>query len=437
MKRPAPALDAEERFARAERNGLRLAIFCRTLVAGIALAGLLGYSFLSDYDPRIWGIVALLLFTGVGVAHLLVIGSRYDRWWIKYAIYALDILGICSFFVLIPISRSAELPQIIAFRAYGIYYLFPLLVLSALSLSWRLVTWCGLMAVLGWWAAYLWIVDGMSRTLSWSDIPENATLFHYETIFLSIDFIGWGNRVEESALLLAGALILALVVYRARTVFFAQIRAEAAQVAEQKARQDVIRTFGRFVPEEIVDDIISDAGAMAPRTAYGTALVLDIENFTGFASQRPPAQVIESLNTYLAWAADVIGERKGVVISFTGDGLLATFNTPIGVNEPEERCLEAARTLMAQSQDRGFGVRIGIASGDIASGSVGSQTRIAFTVYGDTVNRAARLEALCKTLGQSVIMDSRTARGRNDADIQSLGEQKIRGYGQPIAVFSL
>ncbi|MDD9911122.1 MAG: adenylate/guanylate cyclase domain-containing protein [Ahrensia sp.] len=435
---PAPVLNAQERFEKAERNGLRLAIFCRTVVVVAALVWLLGISTVTNYSPRIWGIIALLILSTIGVLHFAIIGSRYDRWWIKYGVNALDIAAICSFFVVIPISRSDDLPQIIAFRAYGIYFLFPFIVLPALSLSWRLVVWAGAVAVTGWWAAYGWVVSRMTRTLSWADIPNNATLQDYETVFLSIDFIGRGNRVQESAMLFSAALILALAVYRARGVFFAQIRAEAAQLAEQHRREEVTRTFGRFVPEAIVDELISDAGSMAPRVGHGTALVLDIANFTGFAAKRSPVDVIERLNDFLAWAADVIGRHKGVVISFTGDGLLATFNTPIELDAPEQACVTAAFDLLEGAEERGFPVRIGIASGDIASGSIGSENRTAFTVYGDTINRAARLESLCKELNRPLAIDAQTAeRSHSIAEFQELGSHQLRGLTEPVRVFGL
>ncbi|MFK7743945.1 MAG: hypothetical protein AB8B47_02735 [Roseobacter sp.] len=156
------AAESAARLVRAEQKGLRLAIACRTVVTGLAFAWYVGAPILfSDFEPRGAAIAALLIFTAVGVAHLLVIGTRFDRWWMKYTVYTLDTLSICALFVLIPISR-----------AYGIYYLFPLVAICCLSLSWRLVIWTGAMCVIGWWGAFLWVVSSMDQVLSWADIPK-------------------------------------------------------------------------------------------------------------------------------------------------------------------------------------------------------------------------------------------------------------------------
>ena len=223
------------RLTRAETTGLRLAILCRTLAMAAALIWYVGIALVAEgFDLRIDVGVALAFFTGLGVAHLTVIGTRLDRWWLKYVIYTFDVAGICALFVLIPISPSGDVPQIIAFRAYGIYYLFPIVAMACLSLSWRLVIWVGVMVAAGWWSAFLWIVSGMTKVYSWGDFPANPTRKDYEEIFLSLEFIGRGNRVEETGLLLVAALILALAVYRARRVFFAQIEAEREQVKERR-----------------------------------------------------------------------------------------------------------------------------------------------------------------------------------------------------------
>lgn len=429
---------APERFELAERQGLRLAIFCRTTIAAAAVLYLVTAYSNTDYTLRIWTIIALFVYAATGITHLTIVGTRYDRWWLKYAVYALDVIGICTLFAVIPVSRSSDIPQIIAFRAYGIYYLFPILVLSALSLSWRLVLWTGVVAVAAWWGAFLWVIYDMEQTLSWSDIPVNATRADYENMFLSINFIGRGNRAEETGFLFAAALILALVVYRARSVFFAQINAEAQERKERQARQKVTEVLGRFVPEEITNQLIADSGTLVPKESYGTLLVLDIKDFTGFARDKTPTVVIEALDTFLAACSEVIAAKSGVVITFTGDGLLASFNTPLKIDHPETAAVDAAKALLDAAASLGFAIRIGVASGPVASGSIGSRDRMAFTVYGSTVNRAARLETLCKDLGQTILIDQSTREKLPHSDLApALGQHFLRGLEEPVSVFAV
>ena len=424
---------------RAERNGLRLAIACRTAVIAIFLVWYVGsLTFSSGIEPRLTIILMLGLFTGFGVAHLFVIGTRFDHVWMKYAIYAADISAICVLFATLPISSIDGVPQILAFRAYGIYYLFPVIAMACLSLSWGLVIWSGLVVVVGWWGAFLSVIKDMPVTLSWGDMPAPATTEDYRTIFLSLDFIGQGNRIEETVFLFLSSLILALAVYRARQVLLSQVAATIGQARERAARERISDTLGRYVPATVADMLINNPAALEPHTRHASVLIMDIAGFTEFASRHSPDEVIRSLDAFLSEASDTIGHHEGVVITFTGDGLLAIFNAPVDIDDPEQAAARAARELVALSGRSGFGIRIGIASGPIVLGIIGSSTRQAFTVYGDTVNLASRLEGLAKQEGETILMDEATTNNLGPDQVSSeLGARTIRGIQRPVAVSAL
>lgn len=433
-----PETEAQRRLIRAERQGLRIAIACRTAVTAVACLWYAGViQFASGVEVRLPVVATLLVFTLVGLAHLAVIGTLFDRPWMKYAVYALDIGGICALFALLPISRGEDVPQIVAFRAYGIYYLFPLVVMAALSLSWRLVLWTGLMAVLGWWLAFLSVTMGMERVLSWGDMPSPATRADYETVFLSIDFIGRGNRMEETGLLFLASAILALAVWRARAVFFAQVAADLAQAEERAARERVNDLLGRYIPEEVAQQLISDPAPLQPRVGHGVALVMDVAGFTARSAGRDPKDVITELDELLSAASDVISDAGGVVITYLGDGLLATFNMPLALDQPEAQAVRAARHLLEVGAERGLSLRVGVSAGQISSGNVGSSRRQSFTVYGDPVNRAARLEAAAKDLATPLLVDAEIARAAQDADLVTFGSVSLRGLGAAVDVYGL
>ena len=352
------------RLLRAERSGLRLAIVCRTLAVGLAFVWVLVSWIFLDFQPSPWVYLTLGGFTLIGILHALVIGTRFDRWWLKYSIYFLDLFGICAAFAFVPISFGSDIPQILAFRAYGIYYLFPVVAMSALSLSPGLVLWTGAVAVAGWWTAFLIVVSDMERTLSWSDVPAGASREVYDEIFLSMDFIGRGNRIEESGFLLIAAGILALAVWRARRVFVAQVKAQAE-------RERIAQTLGRYVPEAVARRLISNPAALQPSQRHATILVMDISGFTTYSEGRSPTEVIENLNRFLSRCAQTITDNGGVVIHFTGDGLMASFGTPIDSTHPETDAIAAGRELLGKTGGGDFGLRIGLAAGQVASGSVG------------------------------------------------------------------
>lgn len=419
----------EARLEQAERQGLRLAIICRTIAVGAAFLWVGGTWAVTGFYPNPWIFIGLGAFTAIGVFHSSVIGTRFDRWWMKYAIYLFDALGICMTFAFFPISRSGDVPQILAFRAYGIYYLFPLVAMATLSLSPRLVLWTGFAVVAGWWAAFLIVVSGMENTLSWGDLTPGAGLDAYVAVFLSPDFIGNGNRVEETGFLFIATGILALAVVRARRVFRAQVTAQAE-------REKVAATLGRYVPEAVARRLIDDPDALTPQERHAAILVMDIAGFTAYSAGRAPGDVIDHLNGFLAGCAEVVSRHDGVVIQFTGDGLMASFGTPIDSDAPEGAAVAASRGLIREAEASGFSIRIGLAAGMVASGSIGSSNRQAFTVYGDTVNRAARLEAHGKVLGRAVLMDEAVAQHVSET-LDKFDGQELKGISGTVDVFAL
>ena len=427
-----PAMD--DLVVSAERRGLRLAILCRTAAFALALVWVMAAWAAVEQTPYVWTLVVLAALTAAGVAAWVLSDPRRDVWWAKYALYALDVLAVCSLFAFFPVSRGADVPQIVAFRANGIHFLFPFVALASLSLSWRLVAWTGLVGVVGWWGAFLYVISGMERTLSWGDMPLGADREAYRAVFFSFDFVSTGGRIQESGLFLIAALVTALAVYRAREVFRAQIAAEREREAERNARERVARTFGRFVPASVAQDLI-DRGSLEPRRTRASVLVLDIEGFTAFAEARDPEAVTRALNAFLTRASRAVATAGGTVISFTGDGLLATFGAPIALDGHEAAAVAAARALDRADVRGDFAVRIGVATGAVATGSIGADDRQAFTVYGRTVNLAARLETEAKRQPANILLDEETARAAHETE--PVAETELRGFADPVTLWTV
>jgi len=431
---------SEERLIRAERNGLKLAIICRTFAIFLGGAYWIGATWNFGGGPKPSALLLIAASLAIGIVNYALIGTRHDQRWLKYLMYTADIAGVCAIFAFLPVSTSGDVPQIFAFRTFGNFYLFPLIAMACLSLSWRLVAWSGVVSLVGWWSAFGYVVSGMERRVSWSDLTPDPTLQDYLRLFSDPDFIEFGTRVQESGFLFVASMILALTVRRARRVFFAQIRAEAEREAARRDRERVARRLGRYVPEAIARRLMQDEAALAPQVRDGAVLILDIRSFTNFAATRTPTEVIGRLNAFLSDCAGIVGREDGVVISYTGDGLLATFNTPLEVDRPEQAALRAAAALRDYATGTEFGIRVGIAAGPIAAGSVGSEERQAFTVYGDTVNRAARLETLGKQLNTSVVVDravAAAAAGMAGLTLTPAGTHTLRGIATPTEAWTL
>jgi adenylate cyclase len=174
----------------------------------------------------------------------------------------------------------------------------------------------------------------------------------------------------------------------------------------------------------------------------GTVLFSDIRGFTTFSESHPAAEVIEVLNFYLTEMTDAIMEHGGTLIAYLGDGIIAIFGAPLEQYDHANRALAAAQEMLGPRMatfnewirergiDKPFETGIGINSGLFMAGNVGSQDRrLEYTVIGDTVNTAARMEGLTKGSGHSLFIaeSTRFMLLGDPPPLQYIGEFEIRG----------
>ena len=219
-------------------------------------------------------------------------------------------------------------------------------------------------------------------------------------------------------------------------------------------RARVHDVFSRFVPEEVVDNVLErtdDDLRLGGVRTVGTVMFTDIRGFTAFAEDRPPELVIEALNHYFDEMSDAILEHGGTLVAYRGDGFLAVFGAPIEVEDHADRALSAARDMVDVRLPRfnewlctnGLGEKVrmgvGLNSGPFMSGNVGSLRRLEYTVTGDTVNTASRIEGLTKTLGGPILLSEsmRTALLRPPADLQPVGEVDVRGRQSAVVLWTI
>lgn len=220
-------------------------------------------------------------------------------------------------------------------------------------------------------------------------------------------------------------------------------------------RQRVHDTFARFVPEAVVADVLARVDEEDLR--FGgvrrecTVLFSDLRGFTSFAEELEPDRVIEVLNHYLEAMSDAIMDQGGTLVAYMGDGIMAVFGAPIEQEDHADRALAAAREMLkvrlpkfnewlkGEGLGDGFAMGIGINSGTVMSGQVGSERRIEYTAIGDTTNTAARLEGMTKGSGHQVfVADSTKVAMRGDAvELQIVGEHEVRGRTHTITIWTL
>lgn len=216
------------------------------------------------------------------------------------------------------------------------------------------------------------------------------------------------------------------------------------RMAERLEEQAFIRdTFGKYVPETVAAAIVSKREPLAPKQATATILYADIEDFTAIAEQLEPPGVVTMLNEYFSTIIEPIEENEGVVNQFQGDAILATFNVPIADADHADKAVAAALRIREAVRNRKFGavelrVRIGINTGTVVAGNVGSAGRLNYTVHGDAVNLAARIEQLNKTYGTDLLISGDTvAMLKSAPPLREIGEVMVRGKTRSVSLYGL
>jgi adenylate cyclase len=272
------------------------------------------------------------------------------------------------------------------------------------------------------------------------------------TIFVAI--AAAAIYVSVAQLAFNSGLIIA-VVYPLLTMLVAGVGTLAVHyLLAAFERQRVRFTFSRFVPEDVVDQVLAEGEGelqLGGVRRESTVLFSDLRGFTSYSESREPGEVVEVLNVYLGEMTDAIMDHGGTLVSYIGDGIMAVFGAPIEQPDHADRAIAAAQEMLEvrlpafckwmQSTGHGEGFRMGIGlnSGDVMSGQVGSERRREYTTIGDTTNTASRLEGMTKNSGHSIfIADStRAARQKDEPELIDVGELEVRGREHPLQVWSL
>jgi len=209
-----------------------------------------------------------------------------------------------------------------------------------------------------------------------------------------------------------------------------------------RERQVIRDTLGRFVPEEVASSLLAGGGAIPVQQTEATILFCDIESFTQLTETLGPVKIVNVLNAYFSAMVDILEQRGGVVTQFQGDAILATFNVPIADDNHAHNAVHAALEMLNRVATENYegeklNIRIGINSGPVVAGAIGARGRLNYTVHGDAVNLAARLEALNKEYGTRLIISESSAASIDDVELSRVGEVTARGQTRSINIYTI
>ena len=243
--------------------------------------------------------------------------------------------------------------------------------------------------------------------------------------------------ISRSAVIFACGVLAGAVGVQLRRQF-------EASIAAATARDYVTNLFGQHVSPQVVDRLLAAGSTTSSDARQVAVMFVDIRGFTAAAHGRTPQEVVDRLDAAFAVLVEIVDRNGGIVNKFLGDGFLALFGAPLDDPHAPRRAVTAAREMLAAIEQHNvrsnwpLRIGIGLHFGHVVAGNVGSPRRKEYTVIGDTVNLASRIEGLNKQFGSQLLISDtvRQAIGE-DVDAMPLGDVPIRGYEQPVRVWRL
>ena len=245
------------------------------------------------------------------------------------------------------------------------------------------------------------------------------------------------------------------VVYPLTALFLSTVGVAQTELTMAVLERDRIRArFSRYVPESIVDDVISktdDDLCLGGERVLCTVVMCDLRDFTTFAERLPPQRALDTLNVYLSEMSEAIRGHGGTLVDYQSDGIVAAFGAPIEQEDHADRALAAVREMVGPRLEKfnawvranrlgpGFRIGIGVDSGVVMSGNMGCSFRLEYTVIGDTANTASRLEEMTKQYPHQVLITETTLEMRvhDKSELPRVGTAEIRGREGVATLFTL
>ncbi|HXQ36422.1 MAG TPA: adenylate/guanylate cyclase domain-containing protein, partial [Anaerolineales bacterium] len=265
-------------------------------------------------------------------------------------------------------------------------FLYPLFIsLSALRLNVRLCIFTGFVAGLEYALLALYFIRNAGTSV--------------EPILTGVP-----HHLFKGFLLFLTGVVTGLVTMQIRK----RILSSFSVVAE---RNRISRTFGEYVSPEVMSKLMDLKPDLRSENKNVCVMFLDIRNFTGFAEKRSPAEVVEYLESLFEFMIEIVNRHHGIINKFLGDGFMAVFGAPLSDGRDCANALKAAQEILARVQQEVEAgtilpttVGIGLHAGEAVTGSIGSALRREYTVIGDVVNLAARIEKLNKQFDSQLLI---------------------------------
>ena len=207
-----------------------------------------------------------------------------------------------------------------------------------------------------------------------------------------------------------------------------------------RERRKIRETFGAYVDHDVAEHVLKEGVSLEGEEVDVTLMFIDVRDFTAWAEKTPAQEVVETLNGLFEIAVPVVREHRGHVDKFVGDGLLAVFGAPQRSDEHADQAVAAALEIAraVEEQDSDLKIGIGLNSGKVIAGNVGGAGRLEFSVIGDAVNVAARIEAATRETGDTILLSEHTSDRLKDTDVElePRPDVELKGREEEVRLFA-
>jgi len=306
------------------------------------------------------------------------------------------------------LSREFDPAGVLQGPVVYLYAVF--IILSTLRLDFWLSAFTGLVAAAGYCAL----------SFHFAALAEGSAYAR----LLSPNFV-----LAKTVILLLSGVVAGLVALQLRRRISRVFRA-------LQERSRIVSAFGQQVSPAVVEEILRQGPDLPSRRSFVCVMFLDIRDFTRQVEHRSPEEIVAFQNRVFGLAAEVINRHGGMINQFLGDGFMATFGAPVATGNECQNAVAAARELVTRLETR---IGIGLHAGDAVSGNVGSAERKQYSITGNVVILASRIEQLNKEFGSQILVSREVLERAGDAGAGAspLGPVRVKGRDDPIEIHRL
>jgi adenylate cyclase len=217
--------------------------------------------------------------------------------------------------------------------------------------------------------------------------------------------------------------------------------------AETRSKRQITKLFGQYVPPELAAEMSQDPAhyTMEGQSRDMTVLFSDIRGFTNFSEKLPPTELAEVLNAYLSTMTRIVQQQRGTIDKYIGDAIMAFWNAPVDLADHATRAVQTALDMQAAlpQLNQEFAARgwpevkigVGVNTGRMSVGNMGSEFRMSYTVMGDAVNLGSRLEGITKQYGVGILATQPTVEADPAHAFMKVDVVRVKGKETPVAIY--